>query len=87
MKPNLVDESILEMIKPKEIISKKTELNIKKTDYPKLIFNIMSLLLVCIGLFVLYQRKKNKEKNKIFYDKKVKNFQKEINIYEHLLKN
>ena len=87
MKPNLVDESILEMIKPKEIISKKTELNVKKTDYPKLIFNIMSLLLVCIGLFVLYQRKKNKEKNKIFYDKKVKNLQKEINIYEHLLKN
>ena len=87
MKPNLVDESILEMIKPKEIISKKTELNVKKTDYPKLIFNIMSLLLVCIGLFVLYQRKKNKEKNKIFYDKKVKNLQKEINIYENLLKN
>jgi hypothetical protein len=86
MKPNLVDESILEMIKPKEIISKKTELNVKKTDYPKLIFNIMSLLLVCIGLFVLYQRKKNKEKNKIFYDKKVKNLQKEINIYENLLK-
>ena len=87
MKPNLVDESILEMIKPKEIISKKTELNIKKTDYPKLIFNIISLLLVCIGLFVLYQRKKNKEKNKIFYEKRVKNLQKEINIYEHLLKN
>ena len=41
MKPNLVDESILEMIKPKEIISKKTELNVKKTDYPKLIFNII----------------------------------------------
>ena len=50
MKPNLVDESILEMIKPKEIISKKTEVILNKTDYPKLIFNIMSLLLVCIGL-------------------------------------
>ena len=87
MKPNLVDESILEMIKPKEIISKKTELNIKKTDYAKLIFNIMSFLMVCIGLFVLYQRKKNKEKNKIFYEKRVKNLQKEINIYENLLKN
>ena len=86
MKPNLVDESILEMIKPKEIISKKTELNIK-TDYAKLIFNIMSFFMVCIGLFVLYQRKKNKEKNKIFYEKQVKNLQKEINIYEHLLKN
>jgi len=86
MKPNLVDESILEMIKPKEIKNIKTEV-IVKTDYPKLIFNIMSLLLVCIGLFVLYQRKRNKEKNKIFYEKKVKNLQKEINIYEHLLKN
>lgn len=86
MKPNLVDESILEMIKPKEIKNIKSDV-IVKTDYPKLIFNIMSFLMVCIGLFVLYQRKKNKEKNKIFYEKRVKNLQKEINIYEHLLKN
>ena len=87
MKPNLVDESILEMIKPKEIKNIKSDVIVKKTDYPKLIFNIMSFLMVCIGLFVLYQRKKNKEKNKIFYEKRVKNLQKEINIYEHLLKN
>jgi len=79
MKPNLVD--IEEIIKPNSIILNPTI----NYDYSKIIFNVISILILILGGYVLYIRKKNKEKNKIEYQNKIKNLYKEINIYEKLL--
>ena len=72
MKPKLVDYQKNIKLKPIEEIP-KTEYN-----YIKIIYNLLGFILVIIGLYVLYQRKLNKENNKIIYQTKIKNLVREI---------
>jgi len=72
MKPKLVDYQKNIKLKPIEEIP-KTEYN-----YIKIICNLLGFILVIIGLYVLYQRKLNKENNKIIYQTKIKNLVREI---------
>lgn len=79
MKPNLVE--IEKIIKKKPlVVEKKIEY-----DYSKIIFNIISLIIILVGGYVLYVRKKNKQKNQIEYKNKVNKLYKDIKIYEKLL--
>ena len=66
MRPNLV-----EIIIPKKSIPKI--IPVIPYDYTPIIFNICCFIFICIGIYVLYVRKENKEKNKIDYKNKVKN--------------
>ena len=67
MKPKLVDYQ--------KIIKKKPIEELPKIEYNyiKIICNLLGFILVIIGLYVLYQRKLNKENNKIIYQTKIKN--------------
>lgn len=72
MKPKLVEYVI--PTKPVEKIIIKS----KPINYISIFFNIFCILFVCIGMYVLYIRKENKEKNKEQYIKKVNN------LYNHV---
>jgi hypothetical protein len=63
IKPKLVDIVITPPVKPvKKIIN--TQVNI---NYISLFFNIICILFLCVGGYVLYIRKENKEGNQKKY--------------------
>lgn len=66
MKPRLV-----EIIIPKPPPVKKIITNQIKINYISLFFNIICILFLCIGGYVLYIRKENKEDNKKKYVKNI----------------
>lgn len=72
MKPRLV-----EIIIPKKPIEKIMVKPIP-INYTSIFFNIFCILFICIGIYVLYIRKENKEKNKEQYITKVNN------LYNHV---
>ena len=67
MKPKLVDYKKIIKQKPIEEIPKF------EYNYIKIICNLLGFILVAIGSYILYQRKLNKENNKIIYQEKIKN--------------
>ena len=73
MKPNLV-EVIIPHPKPK-IIKK---IHIIPINYTSLLFNLICILFIIIGIYVLYIRKENKEINKKKYIKNINNLYKKI---------
>ena len=73
MKPNLVE--IEKIIKPIIAEPKVTY------DYSKIIFNIISLVMIIIGGCILYKRKTNKINNKIEYRNNITKLYKDITIY------
>ena len=81
MKPQLVEiEKIIKQVEPKNIPIKNI-----KYDYSKIIFNIISLIMIIIGVYVLYKRKKNKHQNEIKHQNNIKNLYKEIKLYEKIM--
>ena len=74
MKPNLV-EVIIPSPKPK--IIKKIHI-ISPINYTSLLFNLICILFIIVGIYVLYIRKENKEINKKKYIKNVNNLYKKI---------
>ena len=83
--PKLVDYSLFKkkvQVEPPKI---NTEVKIKKpqtpTDYSFFI-NIIIFLIIFIGIYLLYQRYKNKDENKKNYTKKIENLYNTINKYE-----
>ena len=81
MKPYLVDyatiieEPELPKIKPK--IIKTPSINI---NYTHILFNLIGILFVVIGLYALYSRNKEKEKNKLKYEKGIRDLNKTLNL-------
>lgn len=83
MKPYLVDyKTIIKLppppkieIKPKIIKSPPVNIN-----YTHLIFNMIGLLFIIIGLYALYSRNKEKEKNKVKHKKDIELLTKKINL-------
>ena len=83
--PKLVDYSLFKKkvhVDPPKI---NTEVKIKKpqtsTDYSFFI-NIIIFLIIFIGVYLLYQRYKNKDENKKNYTKKIENLYNTINKYD-----
>ena len=80
MKPYLVDyKTIIEPLPPpiKPKIIKSPPINI---NYTHLIFNMIGLLFIIIGLYALYSRNKEKEKNKVKHKKDIELLTKKINL-------
>ena len=81
MKPYLVDyKTIIKLppppkIKPKIIKSPPVNIN-----YTHLIFNMIGLLFIIIGLYALYSRNKEKEKNILKHEKDIELLTKKINL-------
>ena len=83
MKPYLVDyKTIIKLPSPQKIqikpkIIKSPPVNI---NYTHLIFNMIGLLFIIIGLYALYSRNKEKEKNKLKHEKDIESLTKKINL-------
>ena len=81
MKPNLVDYS--------QFIKKPLKKNIIKTEIIETqqdntifyLINIIFILIIFIGLYLLYLRYKQKDKNNLIYKKKIENLYNTINKY------
>ena len=63
MKPHLVEIIIPPPIKQ----LKKPFIKQMNINYTSIFFNIICIIILCIGLYVLYIRKENKEDNKKKY--------------------
>tara|TARA_B100001094_G_scaffold143746_1_gene139238 strand:+ start:6874 stop:7110 length:237 start_codon:yes stop_codon:yes gene_type:complete len=77
MKPNLVNYDVFfkkKQLKEIKVIPRK-EINSKK-----IILNILSLSLLIIGFYLLFNRKKEKENKKKEYNQKVIHFFHNINL-------
>ena len=79
MKPKLVDYSLFKKkknvaIEPK--INQHKNLQNKDTGF---LFNIIILLILFIGAYLLYKRYKDKDKNSKIYTKKIENLYNTIN--------
>ena len=83
MKPQLVDYSIFKKKLDKPIVKNivKKNIDISKNNDTGFIFNIMLIILIGIGLFLLYKRNKEKNMNKDKYKKTVENLYNTINKY------
>ena len=83
MKPYLVDyKTIIKLPSPQKIqikpkIIKSPPVNI---NYTHLIFNKIGLLFIIIGLYALYSRNKEKERNKVKHKKDIELLTKKINL-------
>tara|TARA_B100000902_G_scaffold396293_1_gene456933 strand:+ start:1875 stop:2141 length:267 start_codon:yes stop_codon:yes gene_type:complete len=67
-----------------KLFKKKTKQKIIKIEYPKIDYwnisvNILCFIVLFLGIYILYQRKENKQINKLLHDKKVYDITKEIN--------
>lgn len=71
--PQLVDYD--KCFKKKKIIKIK-QINI---DFFRIFINISCILLLCIGFYCLYFRHKNKEVNKLIYEKNIYEMTQKIN--------
>ena len=81
MKPNLVDYSqfIKQPVKKKII---KTEIiEPQKDNTIFYLINIIFILIIFIGLYLLYLRYKQKDENNLIYKKKIENLYNTINKY------
>ena len=77
MKPSLVDvEKIIPKPKPKPVPVAPP------INYSKILFNLISFIIVIAGIYVLYVRKNNKIKNKEKYEKDIVNLQLKLSEYE-----
>lgn len=75
MKPSLVEiEKILPKPKPVPVAP--------PINYSKILFNLISFIIVIVGIYVLYVRKNNKIKNKEKYEKDIVNLQLKLSEYE-----
>ena len=82
MNPNLVDYDTLFKKKvplEKIDINPKSKVNIQQIDNTKVIINFLGILLLILGLYLLFQRQKNKEKNKRLYNQRVVHFFHDVN--------
>tara|TARA_B100000963_G_C22162626_1_gene466689 strand:+ start:259 stop:513 length:255 start_codon:yes stop_codon:yes gene_type:complete len=83
MGPDLVDYDTLFKKKiPLEKVEIKTKpkIKIQQIDNTKLFFNFAGILLLILGLYLLFQRKKDKEKNKRLYNQRVVHFFHDVNL-------
>ena len=79
MKPKLVDYSLF--------VEKKVSVKPQKINQPKIIqsndfsflINIIIILIIFIGGYLLFQRYKNKDENNKIYTKKIENLYNTIN--------
>ena len=82
MKPKLVDYSLF--------VEKKVSVKPQKINQPKVIqsndfsflINIIIVLIIFIGGYLLYKRYKNKDENNKIYTKKIENLYNTINKYD-----
>ena len=96
MKPRLVDFSQFQdsSITPKLILNdiksikftpvKETFKEIPKVSNDniiKILFNLVFIIIILIGIYLLYIRYKKKDENKIKYNKKIENLYNTINKY------
>ena len=83
MKPQLVDYSIFKKKVDKPIVKNivKKNIDISKNNDIGFLFNIMIIVLIGIGVFLLYKRNKEKNINEYKYKKTVENFYNTINKY------
>tara|TARA_B100000575_G_C23101856_1_gene635725 strand:+ start:444 stop:689 length:246 start_codon:yes stop_codon:yes gene_type:complete len=80
MKPQLVEyEKFFKKKEPNVEIVKHPKNTIRQIDNFNFYFNIIGLLILSIGIFILYQRMKNKDKNKRNYTQRVIQFYHDIN--------
>ena len=75
MKPQLVEYE--KLFKPKVVHEQPTV----EYNYIKIMCNIFGLIFVCIGIYILYKRKMNKEYNKIIYQGKIQNLIKSMKLH------
>ena len=83
MKPQLVDYNIFKKKIDKPVIKNVVKKNIviSKNNDIGFLFNIILIILISLGLFLLYKRNKEKNINKDIYKKKVENLYNTINKY------
>ena len=82
MNPDLVDYDILFKKKPlpeKVVITTKPKIKIQQIDNTKLLMNFAGILLLIIGMYLLFQRQKDKDKNKRLYNQRVVHFFHDVN--------
>ena len=82
MEPNLVDYDTFfkKKISVEKIeVKKKPKIKIQQFDNTKVIINFLGILLLILGLYLLFQRQKNKEKNKRLYNQRVVHFFHDVN--------
>ena len=82
MNPDLVDYDILfkkKTLPEKVEITTKPKIKIQQIDNTKLFFNFVGILLIILGLYLLFQRQKDKEKNKRLYNQRVVHFFHDVN--------
>ena len=82
MKPQLIDyktimKNPINKINKINKIKEKVPINIDRTH---IIFNIIGLIFIIIGIYTLYFRNKDKEKNKFNYETKIDLLNKKINV-------
>ena len=82
MNPDLVDYDTLfkkKTLPEKVEIITKPKIKIQQIDNTKLFFNFVGILLIILGLYLLFQRQKDKEKNKRLYNQRVVHFFHDVN--------
>ena len=82
MNPDLVDYDTLfkkKALPEKVEITTKPKIKIQQIDNTKLFFNFAGILLLILGLYLLFQRQKDKEKNKRLYNQRVVHFFHDVN--------
>tara|TARA_B100000575_G_scaffold254989_1_gene224506 strand:+ start:310 stop:567 length:258 start_codon:yes stop_codon:yes gene_type:complete len=82
MNPDLVDYDTLfkkKTLPEKVEIITKPKIKIQQIDNTKLFFNFVGILLLILGLYLLFQRQKDKEKNKRLYNQRVVHFFHDVN--------
>ena len=82
MEPNLIDYDTFfkKKISVEKIeVKKNPKIKIQQFDNTKVIINYLGILLLILGLYLLFQRQKNKEKNKRLYNQRVVHFFHDVN--------
>ena len=82
MEPELIDYDTFfkKKVQVEKIdIKTKSKVNIQQIDNTKVIINFLGILLLILGLYLLFQRQKNKEKNKRLYNQRVVHFFHDVN--------
>ena len=82
MEPELIDYDTFfkKKVQVEKIdIKTKSKVNIQQIDNTKIIINFVGILLLILGLYLLFQRQKNKEKNKRLYNQRVVHFFHDVN--------
>ena len=82
MEPELIDYDTFfkKKVQVEKIdIKTKSKVNIQQIDNTKIIINFVGILLLILGLYLLFQRQKDKEKNKRLYNQRVVHFFHDVN--------